>query len=98
MSDNMQLAAMQQEISEMKSVLKELTTAVSKLAVIEERQSTVREATQRLEDTNAGLIVRITALELANVTNKQTNDWAGKAIWGAVSGLGVYLMKKAGIL
>jgi response regulator RpfG family c-di-GMP phosphodiesterase len=92
MSDNAQLAAMQQEISEMKSVLKELTTAVSKLAVIEERQLTVRETVQRMEDSNAALISRISALELANVRNKQTSDWVGKAIWGIVSGAAVYLM------
>ena len=55
--------AMHDDFSEMRSVLKELTAAINKLALVEERQTQFAEAQERAFKVIAKIEERLTALE-----------------------------------
>jgi hypothetical protein len=69
------------DIAEIKVTMKELAVAVSRLAVVEERQSQDRaeigRVFKRLDD-HAG---RIHTLEVAQPLQNQATNWVNKAIW-----------------
>jgi hypothetical protein len=69
------------DIGEIKNSIKEMASAITRLAIFEERQ-----AHDRLEIARVirGLDVhdaRIVTLELAQPLQRQTTDWVGKAVW-----------------
>jgi hypothetical protein len=81
------IEAMSGDMAEVKATMRELASAVSKLAVIEERQSSINGSIDRafkeISTTNTNLQLlagRVATLELAQPLNKQTNDWVGGAV------------------
>ena len=78
--------------AEQRQILRELTSAVARLAVIEERQSTAREALDRAFDEVrdaksqvAAMDVRVKALEIAQPENKATANAVSRVTWLIVS-------------
>lgn len=74
--------------AEYRSILRELTSAVSRLAVMEERQIAAREALERafveIRDTQADIgkiDLRVKTLEIAQPENKATANVVQKAMW-----------------
>lgn len=74
--------------AEQRSILRELTQAVSRLAVIEERQTTAREglerAFQEVRETQADIARldgRVKTLEIAQPENKATANVVQKVMW-----------------
>lgn len=68
------------DLSDLKSSIKELTTAVSRLAVMEERQSTTNESIDRAFKQLDSISARVTALEQAQPIQKQSSDYVQKAV------------------
>lgn len=75
------------DVSEMKSVLKELTTAINRLALVEERQAVTASSLDRAFKSIDVLAGRIALLEVAAPLNKQATDWGGRIVWMAMSAL-----------
>ena len=86
------------DVKDMKGVLKELTTAINRLAIVEERQSQAGEAMGRAFKGLDQVRDRLSDLEALAVSSRQTNDWAGKALWAAAAASAVYIGKKVGLL
>lgn len=74
------VAAMSNDIAEIKGTLKDLTAAVNRLAVIEERQQNTKEALERAFSTIAKIDGRVSVLEQAQPLQKQSTDWVNKVI------------------
>jgi hypothetical protein len=86
------------DVSGMRDVLRELATAVTKLAVIEERQTQSAQALERAFIALEKVEGRIAALEKAQPIQQQSADWVGKAVWAAVVVVAVFVGKKVGLL
>lgn len=72
--------AMSGDMSELKSSLKELAGAVSKLAVIEERQTATNESIGRAFKQIDALSTRVTTIEQAQPIQKQSSDFVQNAM------------------
>lgn len=68
------------DMAELKASVKELTTAVSRLAVIEERQSSSNESLGRAFKQIESLQSRLAALEQAQPIQKQSSDFVQQAV------------------
>lgn len=97
MSTNIKLDAMHEDITDIKLVLKELTVAINRLAIVEERQSQAADALERAFTALEKVEIRVTNLEMVSVTSKQTNDWVGKAVWAAVAVVAVFVARAVGL-
>lgn len=68
------------DMAEVKATMRELANAVSKLAVIEERQATTNEAIGRAFKDIGALATRVSALEQAQPIQKQSSDLVQTAV------------------
>lgn len=100
--------SMHNDFAEMRSVLKDLTAAINKLALVEERQTQFSASQERafklLERLEAKIDTaegRIDALEREAPTNQQTSKWVSTSVWGVVvfafSIAAAFIMKKLGL-
>lgn len=71
-------------LTSMEQAVRNLTDQVSKLVVIEERQSRMSEAQERAFSALASLEARVRALELAEPVTKRTNVWVERAVLAVV--------------
>ncbi len=95
---SVKLDLLHEDVSDMKAVLKELTAAISRLAVVESDQGHIRAAQERSFAVLAKLEERITTLEQLAVTSKQTNTWMEKGLWAAAAAVAMYVAKKIGLI
>ena len=99
------LGVLHDDVSEVKTAMKDLSVAITKLAVVEERQANTNQAMERaftaISETKADIKSvggRVSALETLTPLNKKANDWMFAAIW-AVAGFGVFtVLKLAGVM
>lgn len=94
---NLQLKILHEDVSEMKSVLKDLATAITKLALIEERQANAAAALERAFGALERVEARVAALEKDVPANKRVNVWVDRAIWAGLGLLAMTVMKKSGL-
>ena len=97
-----QLKTLHADVSEIKGALGKLTEAITKLALIEDRQIRSTEALERAFGSITKLSDRVASIEqllptLSNQTNMYS-AWIDRAVWGFISGSAVYMLKAAGIL
>lgn len=86
------------DVGDMKIAMKDLASAIVKLALVEERQGQATIQQERLVRSIDKLEVRIVALELLSPTTKQTNSWVFGAVWSAVCVVGLVALKNLGVL
>ena len=86
------------DVNDMKVILRDLTTAINRLAVVEERQMQTAQSLGRAFKIIEKLEARVSSLEVAQPETKRTNDWVGRAVWAAAAAAGVYAGKKIGLL
>lgn len=103
------LDSLHSDIGDMKSTMRELTAAVTRLALIEERQAQATQSLERafkeiekcwgrIEANDAKVDARIDALEREQPLQKQTSQWVLAAVWGVATGAVVFLAKTMGLL
>lgn len=88
------------DFAEMRSVLKDLTEAVTKLALVEERQAQAAQAQERMfkalekeQDRREALERRVATLERAEPLQRQTSKWVMAMVWGAAGLFGVFMLE-----
>lgn len=72
------------DVIEMKTALNELSKAITKLALVEERQTKTAEALERAFKAISKIEDRISALEQAAPKTKETSTWVDRFILGIV--------------
>jgi len=99
------LAALHADVTDMKDALSNLTTAITKLALIEERQSTSQQAVERaftaiskVEGAIDRLTDRITQLEIKAPGYDKTTQWMERVTIAAVSILAMGVLAKSGVI
>lgn len=100
------LQALHEDVSEMKSALKDLTSAITKLALIEERQANTQAAQDRAFTAISNIerrlgeierilppdfAIRLSALEKKSPLNDLSNKWVFGAVVAIITGVVVYI-------
>ena len=94
---NQRLATLHEDVSEMKAVLKELTSAVNKLALVEQQQNQMAKAMERAFTAIEKVEARVAEIEKRLPEVTRTSIWVDRAIWGAVAAAGALAIKKIGL-
>jgi hypothetical protein len=102
---NLKVDNLSETVTEFKQSIKELTVAVTKLTLVEERQiqaeqrqsSTLKLVEQAFTQIDS-LKERATQLEIQVPANKRVSVWVDRAIWAAAGLLAMMVLKKTGVI
>jgi len=93
-----QIENLHDDVGDMKSALKDLASAIIKLALVEERQGQTAIQMERAFKVMERLEARIVILEAAAPLNNQTNTWILSGVWAAVGVVALVILKAVGLL
>lgn len=85
-------------VIDVKATLKELTNAITKLTLIEERQNHAAMALERVFKSIESIDERLSAVEVEAPANKKMSVWIDRATWAGMGLLAMLLFKKSGLL
>jgi chromosome segregation ATPase len=91
------LETLHSDVREIETVLRELAAAITRLALIEERQSQAAAALERAFITMDKLEARISSLEQLAPSNRRLHIWIDRGIWGLLGLMGMALVKQIGL-
>lgn len=86
------------DIVDMKDAIAQLSQAITKLAIVEERQAQTAEALERAFKLIGKLEDRMSDLEKAQPKQKETSAWVDRFILWAVMGVMGFVGAKIGLL
>ena len=99
------LGLLSEDVGELKETLRAIASAVTRLALVEERQMQTNEALSRafkqidkLDLRLTGIEQRLGALERMQPIQQQTNGWVLTAVWAAAGAAVMFIAMKAGVL
>ena len=92
----LKLEHLHRDVSSMQGAIKDLAGAVSKLALVEERQTNATAAIERAFKGIEDLGERVAELERAAPDSKRVNGWIFGAIGAVITGAASWLAHKAG--
>ena len=95
---SVKLDHLSESVGEMKGVLKELTVAINRLAVVEANQSHAAAALERAFVALAKLEMRIAALETSSADNRRTTSNVDKALWVLAGMTALFIANKVGLI
>lgn len=86
------------DVVDVKTALAELSKAITKLALVEERQAQTAEALERAFKAIGKIEDRLSSLEQAQPKTKETSAWVDRFILWAVMGVMGFIGAKVGLL
>ena len=99
------LGLLSEDVGELKETLRQIASAVTRLALVEERQMQTNEALNRafkqidkLDMKLTGIEQRLGTLERMQPLQQQTNGWVMTSVWIAAGAAVMFVAKKTGIL
>ena len=99
------LGLLSEDVGELKETLRQIASAVTRLALVEERQMQTNEALSRafkqidkLDIKLVSVEQRLGVLERLQPQQQQTTTWVVSAVWAAAGAAFFFIAKKAGIL
>lgn len=99
------LGLLSEDVGDLKETLRQIASAVTRLALVEERQMQTNEALSRafkqidkLDLKLTGIEQRLGTLERMQPLQQQTNGWVMTSVWIAAGAAVMFVAKKTGIL
>ena len=99
------LGLLSDDVGELKETLRQIATAVTRLALVEERQSQTNEALSRafkqidkVELKLTGIEQRLVSLERVQPQQQQTSAWVTTMLWATAGAAVMFVAKKVGFL
>ena len=99
------LGLLSDDVGELKETLRQIATAVTRLALVEERQSQTNEALSRafkqidkVEIKLTSIEQRLVALERMQPQQQQTSAWVTTMLWATAGAAVMFVATKVGIL
>ena len=99
------LGLLSEDVGELKETLRQIASAVTRLALVEERQMQTNEALSRafkqidkFDLKLTSVEQRLGALERMQPIQQQTNGWVLTAVWAAAGAAVMFVAKKTGVL
>jgi len=90
--------SLHEDMGEMKLVMRDVASALTKLALIDERQSKMFATQERIFKLLDGLDNRVDILERSEGKQNQAATWVFAAVWGAAGLLAMYIAKMLGLV
>lgn len=85
-------------VGDMKQSIRELTVAITKLTLIEERQLQTSQSMEKAFNSISRIEERLAKLELLTPATKKAALWIDRASWAAVGLVVMFVLKKSGML
>ena len=82
----------------MRAAIERMSEAVTRLALVEERQAAASTAIERLVQSLERLDERLRRLELAEQTQAKTTAWVQAARWALAAAAATFIAKKVGLV
>lgn len=92
------LDTLHEDVGEVKSALRELAAAVTRLALIEERQTQAAAAQERAFSALENLEQRLAKLEHQAPANKRVSVWIDRMVFAAMGLLVMLVLKRTGVV
>jgi len=92
------MAMLHQDVGDIKAALKELTSAITRLALVEERIATTSAAQERAFSAIAKIENRLLEIEKKLPEYSKASIWVDRGIWAAAAAAMVYVAKKVGLM
>ncbi len=92
------LAALREDIADLRKDVKAMTAALERLARLEEKHANARQDIDSAFNDIRDLKKTVSALELAHSARKSTNALLDKGIYAALGALGIFVLKKLGVM
>ena len=100
-----QMKALQVDLVEVKTAIKDVAAALTKLALVEERQTQSAAALERafsaiekLDKKLDAVAERVLELEKRDPTQTRAAEWVDRAVWAAAAGMVMMAASKLGLL
>jgi len=90
--------SLHEDMGEMKIVMRDVANALTKLALIDERQANMLEAQERIFNLIERLDNRVDDLEKEDGKQSLATGWVYAAVWGAAGLLAMYVAKMLGLV
>ena len=87
-----------QDVGEIKFALRELTSAITRMAVVEERLAAMVASQERAFVALEALEERVFEIEARLPEYGKTSIWVDRGIYAALAAAGMYFLKKLGIV
>ncbi|UOF76813.1 hemolysin xhlA [Caudoviricetes sp.] len=87
-----------QSLGRMENAIDRMAEAITKLAVIEERQQSDRKSIDQITASITSIDSRLDALERAAPQQAQVTTWVTSAVWAAAGIACVFVLNKLGIM
>ena len=82
---------------ELRASMKQLADALTRLTLVEERQSSTSTAIERLAGSIEKLDERLRRLEVADPLQTKAAEWVQSAVWAAAAAAVMFMAGKAGL-
>ena len=82
----------------MRAAIERMSEAVTRLALVEERQAAASTAIERLVQSLEKLDERLRHLELAEQTQAKTAAWVQAALWALAAAAAMFIAKRVGLI
>jgi transcription elongation GreA/GreB family factor len=93
----LQLKTMHADVTQIKTSLDKLTEAITKLALIEERQAHAATAQERAFRSLENIERRVSTLEVSLPNTTRIGAWVDRGLWAMAAAAAVYIGKKTGL-
>ena len=92
------LSMLHQDVGDIKAALKELTSAITRLALVEERMASTAAAQERAFAAIGAVEKRLLEIEQKLPEYSKASTWVDRGVWAAASAAVMYVAKKAGLI
>ena len=92
------MLSIRESVDEMKGAMKEMASAITRLALVEERQAAVSTTIERLVQSLEKLDERLRRLEVSEPLQARSSEWIMNAVWAAAAGAVMFMAAKAGLI
>ena len=82
----------------MRAAIERMSEAVTRLALVEERQAAASTAIERLVQSLEKLDERLRRLEVADPMQTKAAEWVQSAVWAAAAATVMFIAAKAGLI
>lgn len=92
------LAMLHDDVGDIKSALKDLTSAITRLALVEERMATAAAAQERAFKAIAEVEKKVVEIEKILATQNRTSVWVERSVLAIAAAALIFVAKKVGLL
>ena len=92
------MLSIRESVDEMKGAMKEMASAITRLALVEERQAAASGAIDRLAQTLKKIDKRLRKLEASEPLQAKTSEWVQSALWAAAAAALMFIADRVGLM